>query len=216
MANKISNMGNLNKHQKRIINASKIANRCRRNWNYEEFDNLDLQTITAVATNMPTKQNKLNYELVVSTNIHVNEKFYKVATAEDDRYVEYINGQVNAPLLYIWCHSPTVLKHMKSNHQDPAIRNMAVGVSAGAAALAATYLGYETGFCRCYDDKAVEKIIEESIGVEKLSPMLMLGVGNPKVDANNNIADRSLCFLGGEHVQSAHKFPATIKKIHYI
>lgn len=207
---------NFNKHQKRLINASKIANQCRRNWAYEKFNDEDLQTITSVATNMPTKQNVLSFELVVSTNVQVNEEFYKVATSEDDRFREWNNGQVNAPLLYVWCNSPTVEEQMEKNHQDHTLRSLCIGISSGAAALTATFLGYETGFCRCFEDKDVERIIKENGGVEKLSPILMLGVGHPKLKENGVPENRSTCFIGGEPMYTASKHSFKLQKIHYI
>ena len=206
----------LNKHQKRLINASKIANQCRRNWAYEKFNDEDLQTITSVATNMPTKQNVLNFELVVSTNVQVNEEFYRVATSEDDRSREWNNGQVNAPLLYIWCNSPNVIEQMEKNCQDESLRDLCIGISSGAAALTATFLGYETGFCRCFEDDDVERIIKENVGIEKLFPKLMLGVGHPKLNSDGTPENRSKCFIGGDHMYTTSKHSFKLQKIHYI
>jgi len=204
------------KLQKKIIKASKIAGQCRRNWTYAKFDDRDLQTITTVATNMPTKQNVLNYELVVSTNLQVNEQFYRVALPEDKTQAPWNNGQVNAPLLYIWCESPQVEKTMKKEQQHHSLKLISVGISSGAAALTATYLGYETGFCKCFDNAAVERIIKEHTGIEKLNALLMLGVGHPKMTKLGTPERRSHCYLGDELMHTSKVYTNKIKLIHYI
>lgn len=204
------------KLQKKIIKASKMANQCRRNWTYAKFDDSDLQTITTVATNMPTKQNVPNYELVVSTNLQVNEQFYRVALPEDKTKAPWNNGQVNAPLLYIWCESPKVEKIMEKEQQHYSLRLISVGISSGAAALTATYLGYETGFCKCFDNAAVERIIKEHTGIEKLNALLMLGVGHPKMTRLGRPESRSLCYLGDELMHTSKVNTSKIKLIHYI
>ena len=207
----------LSENQQRLIDASNVAGQCRRNWTYEKFDDSDLHTITTVATNMPTKQNVLNYELVVSTNTQVNEKFYRVAFDKDVKFAPLNNGQVNAPLLYIWCKSPSADYIMQEKLQDHHLLNISVGISSGAAVLAATYLGYETGFCRCFLSNAVTNIIEQHTGIGNLSPILMLGVGHPKQNGKGKPIKRELCYLGDEQIKSARKYDhKKIKKIHYI
>jgi len=205
-----------NKIQKRMIKASKIAGQCRRNWTYEKFDDSDLHTITTAATNMPTKQNVLNYELVVSTNTTVNEKFYRVSVPYDGNFAPYNNGQVNAPLLYIWCDSPRVEEIMEMNNQHTELRHTSVGISSGAAALTATYLGYETGFCKCFDNVAVQNILKTYTGREKLNPLLMLGVGHPKMKRPGVPERRSHCYLGDELMHTSKVHTNKIKLIHYI
>ena len=208
-----------NKIQKRMIKASKIAGQCRRNWTYEKFDDSDLHTITTAATNMPTKQNVLNYELVVSTNTTVNEKFYRVSVPEDEKkeiFNPWNNGQVNAPLLYIWCESPQVEKTMKKEQQHHSLKLISVGISSGAAALTATYLGYETGFCKCFDNTLVQNILKTYTGVEKLTPLLMLGVGHPKMKRPGVPARRSECYLNDERVHNSRIYREKRKSIHYI
>ena len=94
-----------------FIQASLIAERCQRNWNYDiPVKDQDIETLIQVAINMPTKQNVDYYELIVSTNKNFNKSCYDSAINPDDPYFEsepnkLRNGQVNAPLLFIWQNS---------------------------------------------------------------------------------------------------------------
>ena len=57
-----------------LIKASLVAQRCQRNWDYSTpVTSEDVETLTKVATTMPTKQNVDYFELLVSTNAKFNQ-----------------------------------------------------------------------------------------------------------------------------------------------
>tara|TARA_A100001011_G_C14107297_1_gene755367 strand:- start:94 stop:759 length:666 start_codon:yes stop_codon:yes gene_type:complete len=188
-----------------FIQASLIAERCQRNWNYDiPVKDQDIETLIQVAINMPTKQNVDYYELIVSTNKNFNKSCYDSAINPDDPYFEsepnkLRNGQVNAPLLFIWQNSLNgtetfderclVTRDIDGNNTGDYLDHSvdtAIGISSGATALAAAYLGYKTGFCACMDmptlyrkNKETE-FLKVSENLLKAHTTLFLGIGNPK------------------------------------
>ena len=67
------------------IDAAKIAERCQRNWDYSKpIPQDDIDTIVNTAKTMPTKQNRMYYRIIVSTNQKYNKKLYKLSINEDD------------------------------------------------------------------------------------------------------------------------------------
>ena len=44
-----------------------------------------------------------------------------------------------------------------------------VGISSGAVALSANYMGYKTGFCRCFKGKEVTALMEKTINKDLIS-----------------------------------------------
>ena len=49
---------------------------------------------------------------------------------------------------------------------------MAVGIAAGYANVTSAMLGYGTGCCACFDDKAIGKLLNAKKGI-----LLMMGIG---------------------------------------
>lgn len=165
--------------------ASLIAERCQRNWDYSSpISDQDLETLINVASNMPTKQNVEYYNLIVSTNLKFNEVCYKSAFNPDDpdfcdEEGKARNSQVNAPLLMIWVpkQQSSISKEGKdrlvlSNQEnvknnlgiDPELgRNVdqAIGISSGATAIAAAHMGFKTGFCTCMHNPSIYDIAKD-------------------------------------------------------
>lgn len=188
-----------------LIEASLIAERCQRNWDYSKpISQQDIDTLVSVAVNMPTKQNLEYYDLVVSTSRQFNEICYASSFNPDDPYYNNEigmarNSQVNAPLLLIWI--PKLLDQFSnqerlvisdnSNTGDFLPKNIdtAIGVSAGSTALAAAQLGLKTGFCSCmymlkvYESAHVQSkdpiVLEISKKLAETQDGLFLGIGYP-------------------------------------
>ena len=178
------------KRHKQILKASLGAERCQRNWDYTPIPQQDIDTIIQVCTNMPTKQNIESYKLIVSINQKFNNSFFKIAIdPKKDFFVEHRNSQTNAPMLMMWSFNSIsdVRKKMGKTKGmgEKDLKNifqqtmLEIGISAGAAALGANYLGYKSGFCRCFDDKQAEKLLKEFTGKDIAKPQLTLGVGLP-------------------------------------
>jgi hypothetical protein len=177
---------------------AETAERCQRNYDITQLlpkEHVDY--IMSVCTTMPSKNNKNLYRLLAIQNTDISRKIYVKGawTPGDPKLKEvsnqYRNGQVYAPLLLIWDGSvrPKFADSLEDHH-------MAVGISSGAAALAAAELGYKTGFCRCFQQKKVEGILNRHTGQTlNLDITLMLGIGLP-----DKRFDRKECVLNNEVV----------------
>lgn len=178
-----------------LIESSITAGHCQRNWDTKPIPKDDIKTITEVALNMPTKQNVLQYEIIAITNREVIEYMYSIAVsiAKDQHNKSggtvfegndiYRNGQVNASLLLIWTTSKDPKQwdnkdskdHSNTDHYSKCI---GVGLSAGAAALAANQLGYRTGFCNCFIQDEMQQFITDNTEYGEFF-MTSLGIGYP-------------------------------------
>jgi len=184
------------------IQASDIAERCQRNWDYSRpVTDEDIKTLTHVATTMPTKQNVDYFELLVSTNPKFNQSCYDIAVNTlDPSYSEengnLRNAQVNAPLLMIWVpvyDNPAMTERVvdpgDERKTERGNRSLSIGISSGATALTAAQLGYKTGFCVCMDWPNLKDLVREDFTdpevvriVDKLGKNnegLCLGIGHP-------------------------------------
>lgn len=181
---------------------AETAERCQRNYVITQLlpkEHVDY--ITSVCTTMPSKNNKNLYRLLAIQNTNISRNIYVKGawTPGDPRLKEvsnqYRNGQVYAPLLLIWDRS--ICPHDKDTIED---HYMSVGISSGAAALAAAELGYKTGFCRCLQDKKVEGVLNKHTGQTlNLKITLMLGIGLP-----DERFDRKECVLDDEVVYTCN------------
>ena len=190
-----------------LIEASLTAQRCQRNWDYSRpVTKEDIETLTKVATTMPTKQNIDYFELLVSTNAKFNQMCHDIAVNPDDPFFaegdnKLRNAQVNAPLLMIWVpnYNNPLMDERATNPKDAdgnptgdyeeGNRDIATGISSGATALAAAQLGYKTGFCACMEWPELKDLIKKDFTdpellriVDKLGDKnngLCLGIGHP-------------------------------------
>ena len=162
-----------------LIEASRTAQRCQRNWDYSRpVTKEDIETLIKVATTMPTKQNIDYFELLVSTNTKFNQMCYDIAVNPDDPFFaegdnKLRNAQVNAPLLMIWVpnYDNPLMDERAVNTKDAdgnltgdyeeGNRDIATGISSGATALAAAQLGYKTGFCACMEWPELKNLIKK-------------------------------------------------------
>ena len=210
-----------------LIEASLIAERCQRNWDYSKpISQQHIDTLVSVAVNMPTKQNVEYYDLVVSTNKQFNEICYASAFNPDDPdFNDEIgmarNSQVNAPLLLIWIprlsdqltNQDRLVMSDNSNTGDFLPKNIdtAIGISAGSTALAAAQLGLKTGFCACmYMPKIYELAHKQSVNSDMLELAkklqstkdgLFLGVGysNDSYDRKDVVKDNKIVTTVGTY-----------------
>jgi nitroreductase len=154
----------------KVIKLAKLAEPCQRNWDRTYTIPQDhLEHICKVATTMPTKQNRNSYELYCITNKDMIQKVFEVAYNPDDYDYTYLkNPQTNANALLIW-----TFNEIKEGDHD---RNVNIGISAGAASLAAVERGYKTGFCKCFLVNELKNIISNN---PSHFPALILGLGKP-------------------------------------
>ena len=101
--------------------------------------------------------------------------FRKAAYNEDDANTFLANSQINANLLLLWCEGT-------EKQEEESDRDIAIGISSGAAALAAAELGYKTGFCKCFIGDTVEKLLRKQKIKTFNQTYLMLGIGKPNTD----------------------------------
>ena len=154
----------------KVLKLAKNVEPCQRNWDRTyTIPKNHLEYICKVATRMPTKQNKNSYELYCITNEDIIQKVFEVAYNPDDYDWTYLkNPQTKANALFIW-----TFNNIKESDPD---RNVNIGISAGAASLAAAELGYKTGFCKCFVVNELKNIVSNH---PTHHPALILGVGKP-------------------------------------
>ena len=176
---------------------------CQRNYDFsKQIPQEHIDLLVHAATQAPTKQNYSYFDLYVVTDRERIKKITELtlgATVRNTQTEEpklVYNEQVNAHVLFIF--DLKSLKLMSQDyqddqeiqeHDDPAQykranestfrifasdRDRSVGICSGQVALAASLLGYTSGYCQCfdYDDLREELNMRGDIG-------LMLGVGIP-------------------------------------
>ena len=169
-----------------LKNYAETAERCQRNFDLSEpIPQADIDYITSVCTTMPTKNNRVHYRLIIINDIQLTKRIYTESafTQGDKKRREvpnqYRNGQVYSPLLLLWDASVRN-KFNQETYEDMLV---SIGISSGAAALAAVELGYKTGFCACFQEKILGKLLKKHFQQPlDLDIQLMLGIGMP----NNN------------------------------
>lgn len=172
-----------------ILNLAQTAERCQRNWEYTTIPQNHIDEIVNVCTTMPTKNNISYYNLYVSTDLDFNKSVYDISVNPYDEGTIKRNSQVNAPLLLIWTNNSTITDSLFQKVDDPSIIDrdisMSVGISSGAAALAAVNLGYKTGFCKCFIQDSLIELLDSKFD-NAHEPFLMLGIGLPDESYERN------------------------------
>lgn len=166
----------------KIVNASKNANHCQRNWSFKkQIPSTTVDSLIHVATNMPTKQNLELYRLIVSTNRDLNHSLYQLSISEDGT-PKNRNSQIDANVVFVYCIN-TEYDSKNSIDLDLAGAKLhyAIGISSGAVSLAANQMGLRTGFCQCYLGTRVrDLLISKGVKLKETDlPELMLGIGIP-------------------------------------
>lgn len=181
--------------------ASNNANHCQRNWDRTKvISNKERDTLIKVATNMPTKQNRAYYHLLVSDNMDVNREIYKRAFDNKNIWgTDQRNSQVDSHLLFIYVKNSIrqVEEGMAGSEKNTKTTNLiethnfnvnlSVGISSGAVALAANEMGMRSGFCCCYDKDMIKSYLK-SIGHNLTDAIVtMLGIGYPNTEYKSNV-----------------------------
>lgn len=169
-----------------ILDYAKTIEPCQRNWNENYVMPEDhIKYIIDVCTTVPTKQNKNYYSLLAITDRNIIDQIFEHAILPGDPNTYRQNTQVRANLLLIWSQ-----ERVNETQKDILL---SIGISGSAAALAGAELGYKTGFCCCYENKAIGSILKKA----KIKPTgfidLMLGIGMPNEDY-----DPRQCVIDGQ------------------
>lgn len=166
-----------------ILQLARNIEPCQRNWDTSvEIPAEHVDYVVQACTSVPTKQNKNIYGLVVVQDRTVIEQLYHSAIEEPDYDVNFNkNSQVLANVVLIWTDGPFVQKYDSDFDQ-------AIGISSATAALAASELGYATGFCKCFRAVEIQSILH-SAGVDQYNtPRLILGFGVPNSKLHRRVA----------------------------
>jgi nitroreductase len=171
-----------------IIESSRSAERCQRNWDLNKTIPVqDIDAILSAARNMPTKQNRNYYKIVASTNKEFNEYCYQYSIDTSNPNSINRNAQTNANLLLLYFENFTQDWEDKFNDSMSKNALKSIGISSGAAALAANILGYKTGFNQCLDPKPIVKklnsLLQQNING---GLVLTLGIGYPNLSFQRN------------------------------
>ena len=183
----------------KIKRITETVQRCQRNYDLTEAIPREHQDyIIHCATQMPTRQQRIHYNITVVDDVALTREVYaRYAYDKDDRDHDLRNGQTYAPLLLIFGTDSKMHSDPKYSYRQYDIP-MSIGLSAGAAAMAAVELGYVTGFCKCFDEPQLEQWIESTYGRQCRDPRLMLGIGR-----SNDRFDRTECVIDDKVVYTA-------------
>lgn len=183
-----------------IKKAIEQSQHCQRNWDLsKQIPEEDIETIIAAVTLCPSKQNIAHYKINVITNrelieaIHENTRGFTI----NDSYSE-TNSQVLANLLLVFEEVPLdISTTININRSDETRliasgqateetyslikrdRIMSVGIASGYANIISNMMGYNTGYCACFESKPIEKLLNTNNNI-----LLMLGIGfkNENID----------------------------------
>ena len=162
---------------KDMVRLARIVERCQRNFDWSKpIPNKDVKYILNVATSMPTKQQLDFYNITVIESEPLAREFYTTCTIPDECYYEgdEWRNQTYAPLVLLYSTYPKYNRYEPYN--DIA---MSMGLSSGAAALAAANLGYKTGFCKCIDEHRTNAFVWNHFHKKIWDPTLAVGIGHP-------------------------------------
>ena len=189
-----------------ILQLARNIEPCQRNWDTSvEIPSAHIDYVTQACTAVPTKQNKNIYGLVVVQDRTIIEQLYHMSKEDADSNINFNkNSQVLANVLLIWTDGPYKSKYISDV-------DLAIGISSATAALAASELGYVTGFCKCFVETEIQHILH-SAGVDQYNkPRLMLGFGVPHSQYHRRVVvqpDGTAC-----HKRSYSKQPIPIRHI---
>ena len=172
------------------------------------YSNLAIQT--------PTKQSNKYFEVVSITNQEVIESIFHTTAPplEDGPIAQHEkNSQVYGPLVLVWISQWQLEqgyfdeKYIDGNRRNHYVANdadgddqfcdthQAIGLSAGAVSYEANRQGLVTGFCRCFDQDEVMKILQEHTDSDLLNicdkgccrnePELIVSIGTPAFDSRH-------------------------------
>ena len=212
-----------NEQLKKVISNSQ---HCQRNWDLTKtIPQEDVDLIVHALTQCPSKQNIAYYKIHVITDrkiiedIHDNTSGfinYKTGVSET-------NSQTLANLLIVFENEDIIERHktdtvfrndelynedrggMSAEQKQVLSRDttMSIGIASGYANFVARMLGYQTGYCACYDGDQVKEILNAENDIS-----LLLGIGYA-----DSTLDRKI------HPKTGYIFPSKSKQeitINYI
>ena len=199
------------------------SQRCQRNWDLEKnISETDLNVLINAATNCPSKQNEVYYQLDVIKNRNLIKNIYNCTNgyAFHDNNMESLesvnsfksnikticNSQTLANVIFAFRKDYSTenrsLENIAFNYlgkeTDAYVkqRNISIGIASGYVTLVAHILGLKTGFCSCIN-KSIDNYLKDCL--------LLLGIGYP--DNNKNRLEH--------HYDSNIKYTTLNKKIKY-
>ena len=180
-----------------FLNAVESSQHCQRNWDLsKEIDPEHIKIFEEVVKNVPSKQNIAYYKVHFITNRNIIEEIYQWTMTERSKDTDFYNPQVLANLLVAfeahWDISKDgrgqriverTIKTIDYNGYTINVdRHQSIGIASGLLALTANYLGYKTGFCRCFKQDPVNNIIKSENNID-----MLLGIGYPKNDKPHTV-----------------------------
>lgn len=188
----------------KILKKLKVAKKCQRNWNTTPVLPEHVNFFKSVLKNVPKKQGRLFYKALFIENTKLINDLYYNARDEGCDYAH--NAQVNAPLLvvfvpynddYLEKESNDVLSNFnKVIDEDTTFPytevdvSVSIGIHMGMLALAATQIGYSTGFCSCFDSnfrKIINELLDEAESkILQTRDIISLGIGYPNTNYKHN------------------------------
>lgn len=173
---------------------------CQRNWDLsKQIPDEDIDTIVTAITQCPSKQNIAHYAVHVITNRDLIEQIHEhtVGFTIGGSIVE-TNSQVLANLLLVFeeigvdisnsadANRNDETRLIASGQADEAIyellrrdKYMSLGIASGYANIIANMLGYNTGYCACFDGHKMQKILNTD---NQIALMLGIGYKNDNID----------------------------------
>lgn len=174
---------------KKSITKSQHVQRC---WDLSKpIPDDDIDLLVYAATNCPSKQNFKFYSLHVITNREIIESIHTMTEGGYTKTGEMTtNSQTLANVLFVFEDVETTENHKKQwIDREKSIEtipkrdaDMAIGVAAGYINLLSAMLGYNTGFCACFNGKD----IANKLGLNN-NVRLILGVGYPDNSRNRRM-----------------------------
>jgi len=168
-----------------IIDYVKIAEHCQRNWQDKPVDQSIIDSILEVCTTMPTKQNNEYYSVLVITDPKHRHEINMLCVNDGDKPTIYANTQASAPVLLLFLGTKGKLKpesfdRLEKTRKDEVTPDssyqqnveLAISMSAGAAAIEAAANGLKTGFCKCFIEKDITNYLHENIVAHSDNPKL--------------------------------------------
>lgn len=196
-----------------IENAIRRSQHCQRNWDLsKQVSQDDLDLLITCVTQCPSKQNVAHYRVHAITNRDIIEKIHDNTRGFTTSYVPYAaetNSQVLANLLIVFeeievdqtgdtvAHRSDETRMILNGELTPEAqsqllrdRHMAVGIASGYCNITAALLGYNTGYCACFDSDAIKEILGLNNEI-----ILLLGIGFKDVNLNRRVHHKNHEFI---------------------
>jgi|TARA_R110001592_G_scaffold17786_3_gene74412 nitroreductase len=171
------------------------SQRAQRNWDLDKQLPTDhIKLLKYSIKKCPTKQNRAWYSVTFITNRDIIEQIYKTtygfSYGGPDNLTIY-NTQTLANMLVLFHLDVDPRKSVTEDTlaNTRGIQEQSIGIASAYLNLTAHMLGYKTGFCQCFDDTKIAKIIN------KPRTNLILGIGFP-----NEGVDRKVHHINNEFI----------------